>query len=56
VSEARRILFEQELEKLIDVEDVTADALERVETLGIIFLDEIEKFAGERSQMGGAVV
>jgi ATP-dependent HslUV protease ATP-binding subunit HslU len=53
VSEARRILFEQELEKLIDVEDVTADALERVETLGIIFLDEIDKIAGERSQMGG---
>jgi ATP-dependent HslUV protease ATP-binding subunit HslU len=53
VSEARRILFEQELEKLIDLEDVTADALERVETLGIIFLDEIDKIAGERSQMGG---
>ena len=53
VSEARRILFEQELEKLIDLEDVTADALERTEKLGIIFLDEIDKIAGERSQMGG---
>ncbi|HXT18488.1 MAG TPA: ATP-dependent protease ATPase subunit HslU [Gemmatimonadaceae bacterium] len=53
VSEARRILFEQELEKLIDLDDVTADALERVEKLGIIFLDEIDKIAGERSQMGG---
>ena len=53
VSEARRILFEQELEKLIDLEDVTADALERVEKLGIIFLDEIDKIAGERSQQGG---
>ena len=53
VSEARRILFEQEIEKLIDVEDVTSDALERVEKLGIIFLDEIDKIAGERSQMGG---
>ncbi|MFI5228759.1 MAG: ATP-dependent protease ATPase subunit HslU [Gemmatimonadales bacterium] len=53
VSEARRILFEQELEKLIDLEDVTADALERVEKLGIIFLDEIDKIAGERSQVGG---
>jgi ATP-dependent HslUV protease ATP-binding subunit HslU len=53
VSEARRILFEQELEKLIDVEDVTADALDRVEKLGIIFLDEIDKIAGERSQAGG---
>jgi len=48
VSEARRILLEQELDKLIDNEDVTADALERVETMGIIFLDEIDKIAGER--------
>ena len=53
VSEARRILLEQEFEKLIDIEEVTADALERVEKLGIIFLDEIDKIAGERSQMGG---
>jgi ATP-dependent HslUV protease ATP-binding subunit HslU len=53
VSEARRIIFEQELEKLIDLEDVTADALERVEKMGIIFLDEIDKIAGERSQAGG---
>jgi ATP-dependent HslUV protease ATP-binding subunit HslU len=53
VAEARRILFEQELEKLIDFDAVTSDALERVEKLGIIFLDEIDKIAGERSQMGG---
>jgi ATP-dependent HslUV protease ATP-binding subunit HslU len=53
VGEARRILLEQELEKLVDMEDVTADALERVETLGIVFLDEIDKIAGEKSQMGG---
>jgi ATP-dependent HslUV protease ATP-binding subunit HslU len=53
VSEARRILLDQEFDKLIDMEDVTSDALERVEQLGIIFLDEIDKVAGERSQMGG---
>ncbi|MFN2400523.1 MAG: ATP-dependent protease ATPase subunit HslU [Gemmatimonadaceae bacterium] len=53
VSEARRILLEQELEKLVDMEDVTADALDRVEKMGIIFLDEIDKIAGERSQTGG---
>lgn len=53
VSEARRILLEQELDKLIDEEDVTSDALERVESLGIIFLDEIDKIAGERSAGGG---
>src|SRR3954470_5126450 len=53
VSEARRIVYEEEIEKLIDLDDVTADALERVEKMGIIFLDEIDKIAGERSQMGG---
>ncbi|HUO52125.1 MAG TPA: ATP-dependent protease ATPase subunit HslU, partial [Gemmatimonadaceae bacterium] len=53
VSEARRIIVDQELEKLIDQEDVTTDALERVEKMGIIFLDEIDKIAGEKSAMGG---
>ena len=53
VSEARRILLEQEFEKLIDLEDVTADALERVEKLGIIFLDEIDKIAGARGEGPG---
>jgi ATP-dependent HslUV protease ATP-binding subunit HslU len=50
VSEARRILLEQEFERLIDLEDVTSDALERVEKLGIIFLDEIDKIAGARGE------
>ncbi len=53
ISEARRIITEQELDKLINLDDVTSDALERTEKLGIIFLDEIDKIAGERSQMGG---
>ncbi|MGH7679705.1 MAG: ATP-dependent protease ATPase subunit HslU [Gemmatimonadaceae bacterium] len=53
VSEARRILLDQEFDKLIDMEDVTSDALERVEQLGIIFLDEIDKIAGERAHAGG---
>jgi ATP-dependent HslUV protease ATP-binding subunit HslU len=53
VSEARRILIEQEFDKLIDHEDVTSDALERVERLGIIFLDEIDKIAGMRSEGSG---
>jgi ATP-dependent HslUV protease ATP-binding subunit HslU len=53
VAEARRILLDQEFDKLIDMEDVTGEAVERVEQLGIIFLDEIDKIAGERSQMGG---
>lgn len=53
VSEARRILLDQELEKLVDMEDVTTDALERVQKMGIIFLDEIDKVAGVRAQQGG---
>src|SRR4029453_6689122 len=53
VSEARRILREQEFDKMIDLEDVTSDALERVEKLGIIFLDEIDKIAGARGEGTG---
>jgi ATP-dependent HslUV protease ATP-binding subunit HslU len=48
VSEARRILLDEEFEKLIEQDDVTQDALDRVQSLGIIFLDEIDKVAGER--------
>jgi ATP-dependent HslUV protease ATP-binding subunit HslU len=53
VVEARRILMDEELDKLIDLDDVTSDALERVEAMGIIFLDEIDKIAGERGHAGG---
>ena len=56
VAEARRILLDEELDKLIDLDDVTTDAVERVEAMGIIFLDEIDKIAGERGQGGGADV
>jgi ATP-dependent HslUV protease ATP-binding subunit HslU len=53
VSEARRILLDQEFDKLIDLDDVVVDALERVETMGIIFLDEIDKIAGTKGDFGG---
>ena len=53
VSEARRILIEQEFERLIDKDDLVADALERVETMGIVFLDEIDKIAGARGESHG---
>ncbi|MBI3789465.1 MAG: ATP-dependent protease ATPase subunit HslU [Gemmatimonadetes bacterium] len=53
VSAARRVLLDQELEKLVNTDDVTADALERTEQLGIIFLDEIDKIAGARGEGGG---
>ncbi|MCC6931473.1 MAG: ATP-dependent protease ATPase subunit HslU [Gemmatimonadaceae bacterium] len=53
VADARRILLEQESQKLIDTEDVVTDALDRVEKMGIIFLDEIDKIAGTRGETHG---
>jgi ATP-dependent HslUV protease ATP-binding subunit HslU len=54
VSDARRILFAQEAEKLIDRDKITQEAIERVEESGIIFLDEIDKIAGSgREGPGG---
>ena len=53
VAEARRILLDQEFDKLINLDDVTADAMERAESMGIIFLDEIDKIAGGKGDLGG---
>ncbi len=53
VPEARRILIDEELKKLVDMDDVVNESLDRVENHGIIFVDEIDKIAGERSQLGG---
>jgi ATP-dependent HslUV protease ATP-binding subunit HslU len=52
VSEARRILVDEELRRLVDQDDIVNEALDRVENHGIIFIDEIDKIAGERSQTG----
>jgi len=52
VSEARRILTQQEAQKLIDMDEVTADAVRRAEEQGIIFLDEIDKIAGREGGAG----
>ena len=43
VSEAREILAQEEAEKLIDVDAVVVEAVDRVENSGIVFLDEIDK-------------
>jgi ATP-dependent HslUV protease ATP-binding subunit HslU len=53
VSEARRILLADELDKLVDMDDVVNEALDRVEQMGIVFLDELDKIAGERGPAGG---
>ncbi|HET9441242.1 MAG TPA: ATP-dependent protease ATPase subunit HslU [Longimicrobiales bacterium] len=53
VAEARRILLQDELDKLVDMEEVINEALERAEQMGIIFLDEVDKIAGSRGGNGG---
>ncbi len=52
VSEARQILMQEEAEKLIDMDAVINEAIERVENSGIVFLDEIDKIAGRESRHG----
>jgi len=52
VSEARRILLQDELDKLVNMDEVVNEALDRVEEMGIIFLDEIDKIAGDHGGAG----
>ena len=52
VAEARRLLTQEEAEKLVDKEEVTGEAIRRVENSGIVFLDEIDKIAGRERAHG----
>lgn len=52
VEEAKKILFNQEAQKLIDMDEVIRLAIERAEQTGIIFLDEIDKIAFRESSGG----
>ncbi len=52
VPEALTILSQEESYKLIDMDSVIKQAIERVEQSGIIFLDEIDKIAGRESAYG----
>ena len=56
VSDARRILKEQEAQKMIDMDQVTDEALQNAEQNGIIFIDEIDKIASGNSLRSGADV
>jgi ATP-dependent HslUV protease ATP-binding subunit HslU len=52
VSEARRILLSEELDRLVDMDEVVDEALDRAETMGIIFLDELDKVASKNAPGG----
>ena len=56
VKDARRILREEEAQNLIDMDQVTDDALQNAEQNGIIFIDEIDKIASGSSYRSGADV
>ncbi|EJS71156.1 MULTISPECIES: ATP-dependent protease ATPase subunit HslU [Bacillus cereus group] len=49
VKEARKLLTNEEAQRLIDMDEVTQEAVYRAEQLGIIFIDEIDKIAGKQS-------
>ncbi len=52
VKDARKILAQEEAQKLIDMDDVNNEAIRRAEQEGIIFLDEIDKIAGKDGSQG----
>ncbi len=52
VSEARKLLLQEEAQGLIDMDQVTNEAITRAEQSGIIFLDEIDKISGKDSSVG----
>lgn len=52
IREARKLIAQEEAEKLIDMEAVHREAVKRVQESGIVFIDEIDKIAGAKSQQG----
>ena len=52
IPDAMKYFTQEEAQKLIDVDEVTRDAIERVEQSGIVFLDEVDKIAGREKSMG----
>ncbi|MEC4688811.1 MAG: ATP-dependent protease ATPase subunit HslU, partial [Nitrospirota bacterium] len=52
VPEALKHLTQDEAQKLIDMDEVTRDAITKVEETGIVFLDEIDKIAGRERNLG----
>lgn len=53
IADARKILLEEETSKLIDMDEVKDEAIQKAENLGIIFIDEIDKIASSNGKGGG---
>jgi ATP-dependent HslUV protease ATP-binding subunit HslU len=53
IGEAKKILLESEMSKLIDMDEVKDEALKKAENTGIIFIDEIDKISGGSKKGGG---
>ena len=52
IKEARRILIQEEAAKLLDMDEIILTAISKVENSGIVFIDELDKVAGTKSQSG----
>lgn len=52
IAEARKILLYNETQKLIEMDEVIRDAVNKVENLGIVFIDEIDKIATQEKSYG----
>lgn len=52
VADARVLLYAEEINRLIDMDAITKEALFRVENNGIVFIDEIDKIAGAKETRG----
>jgi len=53
IGEAKKILLEEEAAKLIDMDEVKEEAIQKAENTGIIFIDEIDKVASGAGRQGG---
>jgi ATP-dependent HslUV protease ATP-binding subunit HslU len=56
IEEAKKILLEEEVSKLIDMDEVKEEAIEKAQNTGMIFIDEIDKIAKSGSNSSGGDV